>query len=1278
MSVNVTPAAPVAAGGPPPPATARLRVALLALGAALFFLTVILIACELAAARVPQHRATLEELIRHETGLEVSFRELSVRWGWYGPEAVFHGVVLGEPAGGALLRAPRLIVGLDLWRMARSGRLEAGRIALEQPDIDLAAGSVGTVGSADSAGTAQAPPPGARGGRWSTGARMLSRWRGGSIEIEGGTLRGLLPGSAPVALTLRHALLRRVGAAWDAEALVLLPESLGYSAHLTLRMSGDPALAQGSKGTLRFEGRRLEFGGWRALAQSPQAARCLPQAGSGDLELRVSFADGRVLEADGTIHAEALEWSAPSAGAVPLALERLNGAWQLARRGTEWHLTVDGLEAGTATAPDAAAAIPAALIADLAADGAYAHGRLQHAPLPALALLARWSAPQLPLQDVALGGEARELTFDWSAARPAGSRLITSAKLQDLTLATPAGDVVLGGLSGQLSGADGHLVGKLQGHAAQVTVSRERPLVLDGLTVAARLVLEAAGGAWRVSSDDLELRREGLSLAASGAIGASAAGGAPRMSAHLALKDADVLLLTKLLGERAVSTLGAAAAHVTAGRIESADVAWRGVLEGEAPWDVPGTEFAGSVALRDASLSGDEQWPDARGVDARIDWRGPRVQAVIERARSGTFQVASARADWDVSGAHPLHFSARVAGSAAEALAWLHAHPQLAAWAADTAAIDLRGDTLLDVDLTLPAAARAGAAAAPRVRLAALLDGVQLRALPGLPPIEALRGTLVFAGGHLQRTTFTGQWLGGPVSLGVGEHREHAATALAISGRGLIDARQALQAAGGNAQDAQLSGTAEWSAVLTLLPTANAPRWQLHADSSLVGVTSHLPEPFAKADGTALPLHVEVQGGGDAGQLRVSLGERLRALAALVRSGDGWRIERGAVRLAATAPALPAEQVLLLDGRLSRLDLAACLALWRAAGSDAALPELRARLSAGELLVGTHSYADVALAARLARGGGVLQLQSADLLASARWPALIDSEHPAIMHLASFNMGQPADAALAAALAAVLAPAAELSIDDLQWQGHSLGRLSTVLAARADALEISDLQLSGPAGESRASTQCAAGVCRAKFSLESEDAAATLAAFGLRPDLSSGRARLEGELHWSPQAPVPLATLGGQLHMQLQDGLVHAASEVGTPFALLSVPALLAGTRAQGVDAAQRTLGFARLTADFELRDGEATTAGLHFDGDAEILMRGRVGLVAADYDEQAWILRGEERLPAAVRRLGPTPRVAAVWLSLRELFAGAAPGRARAALHLRGTWNDPMVTPAE
>jgi len=105
-------------------------------------------------------------------------------------------------------------------------------------------------------------------------------------------------------------------------------------------------------------------------------------------------------------------------------------------------------------------------------------------------------------------------------------------------------------------------------------------------------------------------------------------------------------------------------------------------------------------------------------------------------------------------------------------------------------------------------------------------------------------------------------------------------------------------------------------------------------------------------------------------------------------------------------------------------------------------------------------------------------------------------------------------------------------------------------------------------------------------------------------------------------------------------------------------------------------LHFASLEAGFDVSDGKASTSDLHFDGDAEILMRGRTDLVARAYDQQVWILRGEGRLPAVVRRLGPTPRVAAAWLSLRELFAGS--DRSKASLHLQGTWDDPIVVASE
>src|SRR5215510_929214 len=95
------------------------------------FLATLAVAYEMAVARVPRQRAAFESLVRAQTGLDIRFNELAFRLGWYGPEAVFRRVEVGEPGrSNVLLRAPQLIVGFDAWRTMQTGQLAAGRITL--------------------------------------------------------------------------------------------------------------------------------------------------------------------------------------------------------------------------------------------------------------------------------------------------------------------------------------------------------------------------------------------------------------------------------------------------------------------------------------------------------------------------------------------------------------------------------------------------------------------------------------------------------------------------------------------------------------------------------------------------------------------------------------------------------------------------------------------------------------------------------------------------------------------------------------------------------------------------------------------------------------------------------------------------------------------------------------------------------------------------------------------------------------------------------------------
>jgi uncharacterized protein YhdP len=1187
------------------------------------------------------------------------FDELGLRWGWYGPEAVFRRVELGEPGRSTvLLRAPELVVGFDVWQTLRSGQFEAGRITLVAADVDLTHGAVGGVGVRVSGG-----PPGLSAGSVRTavdGIRILEGWRGGRVDLEGGILRLTDPaGSAnPLVLQVRHASLRRapLGPAtseWSGYGLVFLPERLGRTARLVMRLDGDLERPAELSGTVRFEGRRLAFGGWRDLLVSvPDAVRYLPRAGGGDLTLNVDFAGGRIAKANGKVSAGGLEFAAAAGSAdAVFNLDHLQGEWQL-------------------------------------------------------------------------------------AGRPGGGWRF-QARVADASIAPPQRDFMLSGLTGEISGGETGLVADLKTRAARLELAQAPQYPLENVHVDARLRLDRNGGTWRVSTDKFELQHEAAHLRMEGSLVGANPGGPPEVDAQAELTGLDVPQLKKLAGAGMAQSFGATFSQLTAGRIERALVDLRGPLNGLE------SGFGGSLLLRDAVLAGGAVWPDAREVDARIDWRGSHVRAFIEKGHAGAFSLSLSRAEWDARGERAAHITGHVTGPVEEALAWMRTHPELQRYAPRVQNIEMSGAATVEFSVTLPPgiAIDGVTASVIQARVTATLDDARLQAFAGMPSMESLHGSLVFDSGSLRRSALTGTWLGGPVTLNVGERREHGALVLSIQGRGTLDARHlALAATAGTQIDQTLApaGTADWTGEISFLAgnetqpersggnpekrqqrdagqpehsggnpekrqrrDAGQPlQWRLKADSNLVGVVSHLPEPLMKAAAAAVPLHVEAQGSADSAQLRLNLGDRFRSLLALTRHDDStWQVERGNVQLGTTTAVLPIEPLVLVEGRVNRLELPAYVAAWQQLRREPAAPPIRANLLAGEMLVAGRGYPGVRVLAERTDAGADLQWVSPDISGTAHWPAVTGPNHPAQFHFTRLNVPDGGAFAASAELIAALGPATVLSVDEIIWEGHSLGSATATIESGGNAVNVTGLRLTDSTQEINGTVHCQSSACRLRFNLDSSNAAATLEDFGFRPELTAAKATVDGDLAWQVATERParespagttdqpaLATLSGRLNLRLEDGITRADRDPhpeGTPFALLLVPALVSGMD-QGQGAAlptseARGIRFSRLEGDFELRGGEATTSNLHFDGDAEILMRGRTGLVARDYDQQVWILRGEGRLPAAVRRLGPTPRVAAAWLSLRDLFAGGEQeDKARAALHLQGTWDDPIVVASD
>jgi uncharacterized protein YhdP len=914
----------------------------------------LLLAYQLAAARVPEHRAALERLVRAETGLDLRFDALSLQWGWYGPEAVFSHVELGEPGRSqALLRAPQLIVGFDAWRTLQSGRLQAGHITLIAPDIELPRYPA----------AARSRGPAVPGGPAARAASILERWRGGRIDIEGGTLQ-LDPHDSTEGWTvsIRRASLNRAHDQWRAQAFVVLPERLGATARIDLSLRGDLANVASLTGTARVEGVRLVFGGWRNLFnEAPELARRLPSAGGGDVVLRVDFTRGRIDQAQGSVRAGGVEFIDSHASGHALLVDRVRGDWHARRAGSAWHTEIEAFQVGRSESD-----VGASAHVSVDWDGERVQAQVSRLPLESVAAAIVWAAPQLDVGNAEISGAARDVVLDWDGARAPGAQLRVQARLEDIAVTPASHAFSVAGLTAQVSG-DEHAWGvEVTGNAARVELARLPGEPLTDVRLAAHLNVSRTSVGWRVASDELNIEQHAARLRVSGSVSAPHADRAPVFQLRGELADIDVALLQRLCSAALQTRFGTAAAHVRSGRIADAHFAL-GAKD----------RLIGALTLADASVS-DGRGLDADGVDARLEWNDAGISAVVDRGHAGPLQLGPMQLAWRADGRSALQVQGHANGRLESILAWVHAHPQLDAYVPEVRGLAARGEALFDFDLAI---APEGASRARRLKrplhehVAVALEGATVLTGPGVPPLESVRGSLAFDGGHLQRSLLTARWLGGPVTLRLSERPERRAVAFSVKAQGLMDVRE-LAALGTVADPAALDGEAEWAGEFLLEPDSpsHPTQWQARLDAQLTGVTSRLPEPLTKAAGIAAPLHVDVSGSSARAELHLALADRLHSVFEIVAAGDdAWRVARGSVRFGGTGPvALAEEPAVVLSGTLPRLESTPYVAAWNRAGRNLLLPRVSGGVFVSELLAAGDVYSDANLQVR--RSGRALDL----------------------------------------------------------------------------------------------------------------------------------------------------------------------------------------------------------------------------------------------------------------------------------------------------------------
>lgn len=1273
----------------------RLWKGLAAILATLVILLALLVGgLRLLLPYAPEYRAELEHWAGVTLGLPVRIARLDVEWAWFGPELVLEEVrVLGPQGQAVLFRADALELAFSLPQLARTlwddSMPRPRRLRLLGPEVEIARTETGQWLLAGHA--------------LGDGATTLRDWRtplavllqAGQVEIRNGQLRWRGPYTTPAgaALRLRHIELTSDGTNYQFAGAIGLPSVYGAEVQFSAAASGPAAQPE----------QWAWSAGINAEALKPQLAyRLLGETrqlqGTINLSANASGSGVQLSQISGELRAEQLALTpeapvliAPESGGMALDLLALRYTWHTADDG--WRLQLDDIQVreGARAWPGTAAVLSARM-----ADTTRHYGvRTNFVRLDDLAALARLLPPRFnpwhtQLLAAAPRGDVRDLDagVTLNADGDVESYAVRAA-FTDLGVNPTATTPGIHGLSGQLTASTTGGQLQLQAGAVQADFKDlfRNPLYANELN--GTFDWYRATDGWHLHSSRITLGNADIAaLTAQLDCFWPATGSSPVLDLRAAYRDIDfanksLYLPAGIMPAALLDWLDAAvvSGHSPAGRLIA-----RGPLD-RFPWTDGSGLFRIESQLTDTVLAYASDWPRIEqlqgdlvfeGIGFEMHARGGSVAGLtLEQGQAGMRDMTTGQ----------LTARATTSGGASQGVAFLRASPLWEKFGGYFDIVSLTGPSRAQVDLQLPIKALEDARVAVDV---SLLDArAQVAGLAA--PFTALNGTLHFTDTGVQAPDVTAQWLGAPVSARIVSDDEESGEEIGQeigqeidkTTRIEVSSRQDIRAMAGALDyrlDGIASGSADWQAVLSIPPAARPYlRWW----SDLRGVAVSLPAPFGKP--AEMVRHGELQLDFPApGRyvLSAAYGPALRAWLAL--AGEPLQMQAGQLIFGGAEAGPTTQTGLTLSGTLAALDIDAWRVWWAAratVGQTApAWPLWRGQLTVEQLQLLGAAYGPLQVqgagdehAIHLMLAGPQL---AGSLIVPADWEkAPLRGDFTRLFLALPEGDAQPAPDPRDW-------PALRLQADALRLGDMALGAATVRTRRLPDGLAVDQLRLDAPSFTLRLTGDWTVAVdsqqTRIDFQLDSRDVAATLLALGYpTAGIEAAPGAIWGQGQW-PASPFGDRFTGaaGELHLALRNGQLRQVEPgAGRLFGLLSLSALPRRLLLDFSDVFSSGLSFDNLTGDFVIQDGNAYTGNLQLDGPAaDVLLVGRTGLAARDYDQVAVVdAHISAALPVA-GALAAGPQVAAVVLLLSQLLKEPLQSATQTRYHITGPWDNPQI----
>jgi uncharacterized protein (TIGR02099 family) len=1258
------------------------RVLLEILAGVVALVLLLLVAVKVTLDRAPRYQAQIKEWVHAQTGYHIGFEHVSPAFRWYGPELYFERLELrSKDDQRVLARAHGGRVAADIWQLIRNGKLLAGRIEIDSPDITVArlgpnrfavASEIELGGDSPSSGT------------WS-----LDDLPAGNVSILHAALTLQDWNAALPQLTLRDVNLdlRRDDRGLRARFTSILPPALGGTVSFSATANGRGDVQTAAwKALVRARG--ISFLGWHEFL--PEYLSGL-DGGNGSFEMTV---EGRGRSLDRADFDFAAIGVATKLADGPMAkFDQMNGSLTLLHSGNVWQLAGRHVRAARSD-PESAFDVTwrgtEAGVLDVSASATYLRAETL---LPLTGFLPQPEIRAL-LHDIAPTGEWTDSAVTMQRAGAADPwALQVRAKFHDAGFAPVRKAPGFRGLSGSIAGteAGGHVF--IEGTKAvfnwptQIPQPVEVPVLnlnlywkrdADGLLVAA--------SGWQAKTHDAGMHGKFSWLQ-------PADGSSPVMTLVTTIENGNVVNAHNYFprGLLPPNTLNWLNRAFISGHLSRADALIQGPMR-HFPFRDGSGIFLARAAIDGMTLDYSDGWPAAQNVSTLVEFRNEGMSARMQSGRIGDLVLNSVEAKFPDFASGELRIHATGKGDASSALTFLRATPLEVTTDHVFSKADMSGSLNCNVDLFLPFKDFAHR----RVLVHGVLDGATANMVGTQTKATEVTGDFDVDNGQISHADLHGQILGGPFQMTARVPRNRPLSRTQLEFRGTLSA-DALHETMSLPQSVVIRGQTDWRGVLRIAPEPARER-SLRLSSSMAGFELQLPAPLNKPSGTPLPSSLEIQWPASGGpQGRVSLGSVVSGTYALDSDAEGLHLARAALQFGTGEAAAGGSQVVNVGGSVERVDLAGWLKLSTPDKNAKPLSYyLRdAKLDVAELDYLGLAFRDVSLNLTVSDASWRVAVSGPNVTGSITAPSAPGSTEAwnlqfdqlrfdvADRDATAADTGQPmATAAAKASGDPHGIPPINFHAAQLIWGERKFGDVQATLTKLDDGISLKQLSVAGPSfnatlrGEWRGKD---AGTCRIQGSLTSTDVQNTLKELGYADVIQAKSGKMEFDLSWegAPTAEA-VAQTAGHVQLALDKGQVTGLKPgAGRLLGLGSIAALPRRLALDFSDVTDKGLAFDTVRGDFDLREGNAFTENVLLKGPAaEIGLIGRVGLKNKDYDQTAVVtgnLGSSLSIPVAGGLVAGPIGVAAVLL-FQQVFKQPLKGLARGYYRITGSWDNPTV----